>query len=71
MLIGLTLATDELRMCMTHLTMAASLIMIESANNGSVSAWPALKLYLCTEERDEILSIIWPEHQSITRTAYA
>ena len=40
MLIGLTLATDELRMCMIYLTMAASLIMIESANNGDVAAWP-------------------------------
>ncbi len=41
MLIGLTWATDELRMCMIYLTMAASLIMIESANNGDVAAWPA------------------------------
>ena len=41
MLIGLTRATDELRMCMIYLTMAASLIMIESANNGDVAAWPA------------------------------
>ena len=41
LLIGLTLATDELRMCMIYLTMAASLIMIESANNGDVAAWPA------------------------------
>ena len=41
MLIGLSLATDDLRMCMIYLTMAASLIMIESANNGDVAAWPA------------------------------
>ena len=38
MLIGLTRATDELRMCMIYLTMGASLIMIESANNGDVAA---------------------------------
>ena len=68
LLIGLTLATDELRMCMIYLTIEASLIMIESANNGDVAAWP---LSLCTEERNEILSIICPEHQSITLTAYA
>ena len=44
LLIGLTLATDELRMCMIYLTIEASLIMIESANNGDVAAWP-LSMY--------------------------
>ena len=48
MLIGLTLATDDLRMCMIYLTMAASLIMIESANNGDVAAWPAL----CVQKKE-------------------
>ena len=48
MLMSLTLATDELRMCMIHLTMAASLIMIESANNGDVAAWPAL----CVQKKE-------------------
>ena len=37
----LMMTTDQRRMWMIYLTMAASLIMIESANNGDVAAWPA------------------------------
>ena len=49
LLIGLTQATDELRMCMIYLTIETSLIMIESANNGDVASWP-LSLYVQKKE---------------------
>ena len=46
----LMMTTDQRRMWMIYLTMAASLIMTDSANNGSSGA-------VCAQERDEIPSI--------------